>query len=246
MEPMVLQGGEWTYVRLSGVIDEDNRLRELVAQVSGPLLLIDLEAIQRINSCGVRDWVGWLDLVGRSETETILLDCSPAIVAQLNLVGNFARHARVQSIRAPYYCESCDVEHSTVLDVPSLMGADVPRAPSQSCPRCERPMAFDDIEESYFSFLGDVLPAHATPVLTGAIAEARRELGASPAIPIITGSTPIGGDALKSAQAAATIDTPASSPEGDDDLGRSDVVFYIAVGVLSAILLMVIYHIANP
>ena len=48
-------------VKLAGVIDEDNELGRLVDKIPAGTAVIDLGEIERINSCGVRDWVNWLD-----------------------------------------------------------------------------------------------------------------------------------------------------------------------------------------
>jgi len=264
--PTVLHGQNWTYIRLSGLIDEDNRLQDLAAEVRGQLLLIDLVDIERINSCGVRDWVHWLDTVTQGVDETVLLDCAPSIVAQLNLVGNFAANASVLSIIAPYFCEACDLERSTVLEVSALLAADAPRAPSLTCEACATPMAFDDIEESYFAFLSDVRPAHARPQLNQSLTEAREMLGeptgplnpqfAETQPPLPMHDFPDTVSPIHASAASTTWDGPPEeldpvvAPPNEQTrvtaLNRSDMLFYVAVGVLSALLMMVIYQIAVP
>ena len=229
--PTVLHGDGWTYVRLEGVIDEDNRLRELSRDIRGDLLLVDLRGVERINSCGVRDWVSWLEVVAGSRAETALLDVSPAMVAQLNLVGNFATHSSVMSVRAPYYCEGCDLERSLILEVSDLTRMGKAKAPQLPCEACGLPMAFDDIEESYFAFVGEVRPTHVHPRLTAALADARGMLGDS------TG--PISKELVAMADAAPA--PPAPEPEAK----QADVIFYIACGVLSAVLAVVIYNLAT-
>ena len=49
----------------------------------------DLGEVERINSCGVRDWVNWLSQIEANNVKVVLVECSPAIVAQINLVNNF-------------------------------------------------------------------------------------------------------------------------------------------------------------
>jgi anti-anti-sigma regulatory factor len=78
-----------SYVKLGGVIDEDNELAELVDKIPTGTAVIDLGEIERINSCGVRDWVNWLSKLENNGTRSVLVECSPAIVAQINLVNNF-------------------------------------------------------------------------------------------------------------------------------------------------------------
>ena len=52
-----------SYVKISGVIDEDNELPSLTEKLTTGTAIIDLSEIDRINSCGVRDWVNWLGSV---------------------------------------------------------------------------------------------------------------------------------------------------------------------------------------
>ncbi len=250
--PTVLHGQDWTYIRLSGVIDEDNRLTDLLSQIQGSRLFIDLVDIERINSCGVRDWVNWLDAATRERQDTLLIDCSPAIVAQLNLVGNFAASAGVLSIVAPYYCESCDLERTTLLTVADLEAPD-PRAPSLACEACAQPMAFDDIEESYFAFLSDTRVVANRPDLDVMLSAARDVLG-EPAGPLTTAERPV-LPPKKPKPAPPRSASPPHTPmrteivEREDDeggLSGTDMIFYVAVGVLSAILIMVVYKIAVP
>src|SRR5262252_2586544 len=70
-----------TYVKLSGVIDEDNELAELTDRIGQGTTVIDLGEIERINSCGVRDWVNWLSKIEKNGAKPVLVECSPAIVA---------------------------------------------------------------------------------------------------------------------------------------------------------------------
>ena len=47
--------GDVSYVKLAGVIDEDNELGELVEKIPAGTAVIDLGEIERINSCGVHN-----------------------------------------------------------------------------------------------------------------------------------------------------------------------------------------------
>ena len=50
-----------TFLKIRGVIDEDNALAKSLRRIEGDTVVIDLEGVVRINSCGVRDWVNWLN-----------------------------------------------------------------------------------------------------------------------------------------------------------------------------------------
>ncbi|MDY0001703.1 MAG: hypothetical protein RBU30_10440, partial [Polyangia bacterium] len=99
----VSQREDVTYIKLSGVIDEDNELAALTERVGSGTTVIDLAEIERINSCGVRDWVNWLGKSEKKGADIIMVECSPAIVAQINLVNNFVGKGAVKSFYAPYF-----------------------------------------------------------------------------------------------------------------------------------------------
>jgi anti-anti-sigma regulatory factor len=142
----------YSFLRLRGIIDEDNSLGNLVPRLTGELLVVDLAEVERINSCGVRDWVNWVDAVAEKERKVVLIRCSPAIVTQINMVTNFADRAVVHSFFAPYYCEDCDRELQKLIETETLLGQSPVRAPSFRCSDCGGALEFDDLEESYFAF----------------------------------------------------------------------------------------------
>src|SRR5258706_15010528 len=146
---------EVTYVKLSGVIDEDNELGALGDKLGNGTAVIDVSEIERINSCGVRDWVNWLSKAEKGGAKVVLVECSPAIVAQINLVNNFTGQGVVKSFYAPYFCPNCDLEKVLLVETRDMAGAQPFKAPSCRCDECDGPMDFDDMEEAYFAFLGN-------------------------------------------------------------------------------------------
>jgi anti-anti-sigma factor len=149
----VHQRDDVTYVKMGGIIDEDNELTELTERISAGTVVIDLAEIERINSCGVRDWVNWLTRVEKGGGRVVLVECSPAIVSQINLVNNFTGQGVVKSFFAPYFCPNCDREKVLLVEA-SEMGPTPNRAPICRCDECDGVMEFDDMEDSYFAFLG--------------------------------------------------------------------------------------------
>lgn len=145
-----------SFLKVQGVIDEDNHLARALRKIEGDTVVIDLSGVDRINSCGVRDWVNWLNDLHAAGKRVILIRCSPCIVNQLNLVNNFVGGGMVKSFFAPYYCERCDKEEAKLLQVESFAGMTQPRAPAvrgEGCSGVKCEMAFDDIEDAYFAFL---------------------------------------------------------------------------------------------
>ena len=128
----VQQRGEVSFVKLGGVIDEDNELNELVDKIPNGTAVIDLGEIERINSCGVRDWVNWLSKLENNGTRSVLVECSPAIVAQINLVNNFTGSGVVKSFYVPYFCPECDEEKVLLVEA-SDMGPPPHEPPTCRC-----------------------------------------------------------------------------------------------------------------
>jgi anti-anti-sigma regulatory factor len=148
----VQQRNDESNVRLAGILDEDNNLGEIVGKVSAGRTVINLSGLERINSCGTRDWVNWLARLDAKGIQPVFVACSPAIVAQLNLVKNFAGHGAVKSFQVPYHCPECDEEKLLLVDVADMGPA--PHVPPECrCDDCEALMTFDDLAEAYFGFV---------------------------------------------------------------------------------------------
>lgn len=156
-----------TFLKLAGVIDEDNDLASLAERVGQGTVIVDFGDVERINSCGVRDWVNWLGRVERDGAKVVLVECSPAIVAQVNLVTNFTGQGVVKSFYAPYFCPQCNREKVLLVETRDTVGQTPFRAPTCRCDECDGPMDFDDMEQSYFAFL-----ANTSKIVTDARVEA--------------------------------------------------------------------------
>ncbi|HET6612470.1 MAG TPA: hypothetical protein VFG83_10785 [Kofleriaceae bacterium] len=152
----VHQRDDVSYVKVSGVIDEDNELAELTDRVFGSTVVIDLGEVERINSCGVRDWVNWLGKVDVAQRtgEVVFVECSPSIVAQINLVNNFTGSGVVKSFYIPYFCPECDGEKVLLTEVSDMSGPPY-EPPTCRCDECDLVMDFDDMPDSYFAFLSN-------------------------------------------------------------------------------------------
>ncbi|MBV8761633.1 MAG: anti-sigma factor antagonist [Deltaproteobacteria bacterium] len=144
--------GDTSIVKLAGFIDEHNRLKQLVEQITATTAMIDLSGVERINSSGVRDWVNWIAALEANGTTPVLVRCSPAIVAQINLVKNFTGNGAVKSFLVPYRCSECDEEKSIVVET-SEMTSPGASPPTCNCIVCGHPMQVDEMPEAYFAFL---------------------------------------------------------------------------------------------
>jgi len=169
--------GDVSYVKLGGVIDEDNELGDLVDKIPSGTAVIDLGEIERINSCGVRDWVNWLSKLEANGTRSVLVECSPAIVAQINLVNNFTGSGVVKSFYVPYFCPECDEEKVLLVEA-SDMGPPPHEPPTCRCDECDLVMDFDDMPDSYFAFLSNQRKLAEPDKINGAMKELARGSGA--------------------------------------------------------------------
>src|SRR3569832_113001 len=189
-----------SYVKLGGVIDEDNELADLADKIPMGTAVIELVEIERINSCGVRDWVNWLSRLENGGTRSVLVECSPAIVAQINLVNNFTGNGVDKSFYVPYICPECD-EEKVLLVVVSDLGPPPHEPPTCRCDECDLVMDFDDMPDSYFAFLSNQRKLAEPDKINGA----RQDRGAR-------GSEPSGKAKVKSRASQPQMNQSGSKP----------------------------------
>ncbi len=176
------QDRETSVVKLSGFLDEGNKLKRLVEQIPAGTAMIDLAGVERINSNGIRDWVNWIAALEANGTRPVLVSCSPAIVAQINLVKNFTGNGAVKSFQVPYHCRECDEDKVIVVET-SEMSSPTAAPPPCPCESCGHDMDVDEMPESYFAFLGTVQLEELARGSLSSVAKARvktRERRASP------------------------------------------------------------------
>jgi anti-anti-sigma regulatory factor len=187
-----------SYVKLAGVIDEDNELTDLVDKIPAGTAVIDLGEIERINSCGVRDWVNWLGRLEGNTTKVVLVECSPAIVAQINLVNNFTGSGVVKSFYVPYFCPECDEEKVLLVEAGD-MGAGPHEPPTCRCDECDLVMDFDDMPDSYFAFLSNQKEVAEAEKINGVLQEFQQAAdGEKSKIRSRVGTTSLSGPSVSS------------------------------------------------
>lgn len=138
------------HVALAGELTEMTDFKPLLAELSGDLVL-DLAAVRRINSCGLREWLGFIKALRDSGKRFVLERCSVPVVAQLNMISSFVGGADVRSVYAPYYCMRCDAEHQRLI-ITDQTAAEQLRVPFP-CPQCGVPMELDDLPDHFLSFM---------------------------------------------------------------------------------------------
>jgi anti-anti-sigma regulatory factor/DNA-directed RNA polymerase subunit RPC12/RpoP len=137
-------------VELIGAIDEDSDFKELLG-LEQKTITFDFNQVSMINSCGIREWIKFLEQIPESST-VIYNNCPQIIIEQINMVhGFFRKGAVINSFYAPYFCEKCEKEAKIHLKAQQVKNK---KAPKVDCPNCGAPdMDFDAIEAQYFNFL---------------------------------------------------------------------------------------------
>ena len=152
---------EWideTHVKISGIIDESSDFHEFVDNVKDEVW-IDFSGVNRINSCGVREWTS---VSYNMNSRIYYSKCTPPIVDQLSMVPEFmGQNALVDSVIAHFVCEECGHEEMQELKV----GKDIIpgeeeylEGPQRTCPVCGAEMEFDHNAEVYLDFLTVLSP----------------------------------------------------------------------------------------
>lgn len=150
LEWRIDRNGDTAHVTLSGSVTEHATFDILATELGSPTkILFDLGEVERINSCGVREWLRFMSSLPAA-AETSFDNCSASIVHQINLIQGFTGPAKVASIHVPFVCESCHRYQATTVMVEHGV---IPPLPALGCSKCKRAMEFDDFEESYFAFL---------------------------------------------------------------------------------------------
>ncbi|SMF50197.1 hypothetical protein [Pseudobacteriovorax antillogorgiicola] len=143
-------------VKVLGTIDENFVFEDEVAKFKDEVY-IDLQGVERINSCGVREWI---KAILKTEAKIHFVNCSSVIVSQFSMIPEFlGKHGVVESFETQFVCDNCGHEESKILKV----GKDIQpgqeiyeEGPEVECPECGSMMECDHNPELYFSFLSEV------------------------------------------------------------------------------------------
>ena len=139
---------------LAGRIDERSHIADLAGTVSDQTLAIDLAGVTYINSLGVRDWVNFLRALAKKNVALSLENCAEVMVLQMNMIVDARGTAKVVSFYAPFACDACGWEGSTVVETAEVAPmVSAGRAPVTECPDCQLEARFADFVDRYFLFL---------------------------------------------------------------------------------------------
>ena len=158
----VVPAGEAALVNVSGLVDE--RFPGFGDVGTVKTVVIDVSAITRMTSFGVRQWLKAMDALPKGITDLYLLGCPTFFVDQLNMVLNFGGASRILTVVAPYTCPSCGVESGETIDVLAER-ANLAKGglPEKECARCSGKLEFDETPESYFAFVSKYAASNIQP-----------------------------------------------------------------------------------
>jgi anti-anti-sigma regulatory factor len=139
------------HVSLKGTIEEGIDFDQLIGPI-GKKVVIGTKEVSRLNSAGIVLWIQFFQRLQRQKTEITLIECSPPIVEQMNLIRNFSCGAHVHSVYAPFACKQCKSQFVTLFTTEDLKKI-LTNLPQPPCPKCGAKTEFDDIPDEYFEFL---------------------------------------------------------------------------------------------
>jgi anti-anti-sigma regulatory factor len=145
------KAGAGILVRLSGSIEESANFEQLIGPAAAELT-VNCKDIPRINSVGVKAWIKYFQGVQSKGTKLKFVECSTAIVEQINLISNFTCGGTVESIYVPFACEKCRTELIGMFKTEDLKKMNF-QLPALKCSKCGGQAVFDDIPEEYLGFL---------------------------------------------------------------------------------------------
>lgn len=141
-------------IKFVGTIDESFEGKKLGMTATADTLVLDLGGVKKISSFGIREWIDFVTAAARHARQLVLIECTPKVIDQLNMVANFAGGGRVFSFYAPFRCDYCDSEHRVLLQVDRDFEAIKSlRLAERPCPACKEAMYFDEDGATFFSYV---------------------------------------------------------------------------------------------
>jgi anti-anti-sigma regulatory factor len=141
-------------IKFVGTIDESFEGKKLGMTAAADTLVLDLGGVKKISSFGIREWVDFVTTAGKHARSLILIECTPKVVDQLNMVANFTGGGRVFSFYAPFRCDYCDTEHRVLLQIDRDFDAMKSlKLAERPCLSCKESMYFDEDGATFFSYL---------------------------------------------------------------------------------------------
>jgi len=142
--------GDVVCLRFTGVLDEDFD-RHTIPTSNRRATVLHLGNVERISSFGIREWVDYVEQLGKKTKQIVLVECSPKVMDQINMVANFAGRGVVYSFKAPFHCDYCDHDEDMLVRVDEEWDAIQRRKLERRCSECGQPTSFDGDPVTYLA-----------------------------------------------------------------------------------------------
>jgi len=138
-------------LNIEGSINEDLQI-DKITDLKATNIVIDMDKVKMINSCGIREWIRMIDKFG----QTVMIEyrnVPQIVVQQMNMIAGFlSKNAKVTTFYAPYFIEDLDEEKQVLLRAEDIKDFKAPKQ-TTTVDGNEYELDFDAIEEQYFRFL---------------------------------------------------------------------------------------------
>lgn len=135
-----------TSITLSGVIDERTSFESAIGSTQSSLD-IHCKGISRINSIGVKNWVRFFSNLRKKGVRLRFLECSSAVVQQLEFFHHFVEPQEIESVFISLVCDFCGKNEEKLSSIQDLRKLGF-RAPLWKC-SCGGNLILDD-EDDFF------------------------------------------------------------------------------------------------
>lgn len=136
-------------IDLSGQIDEDSDFSRILS-LNAANYIFDFENIKMMNSCGIREWINFIEKLPK-EAKLTYRRCPQVVIEQINMVQGFLRPgAKIHSFYAPYFSEQKDEVMKILIKTEQVLNG---KAPAAKDPLTGEVLEFDAIEAQYFNFI---------------------------------------------------------------------------------------------
>lgn len=142
-------------VNFGAIIQEVVELLRLAPDADGKNCVnFDLSGVDRINSCGVREWLLFLQKL-QTSMRIRFGHVNELFVEQANMIPDIlgAKGTGVDCVEVPYYCEACDCRVSRYLPIDEIRSVRESGVPPVPCEKCGGQTELDALEDEYFRFL---------------------------------------------------------------------------------------------
>jgi hypothetical protein len=134
-----------------GVIIESLKMAPPAARQN---MSLDLEGVTAINSCGVREWILFLEQLSAAKVAFRFRSIGEPFVEQASTIPSLLGPSGtpVEFFLSPFFCETCSARTLVRTSAKDFL-AHAAGELGSDCPKCQEAMSFDGIEDEYRIFL---------------------------------------------------------------------------------------------